>query len=83
MGGPQVPFPRARLSERVAANCALERLQVDVSLVVDDQTRALRECLVADGAVRVEEPAPEMRRVGVLALNGDLDFLESAAGKHL
>ena len=41
MDDPQVPFPRARLRELMATKFALKGLQVDVSMVVDDQTCAL------------------------------------------
>ena len=44
-----------------------------MSLVVDDQTCALREGLLADSAVPVAERALEMRRVGTRALDRDLE----------
>ena len=80
---PIVSCQRARLGEPDAANSAREGLQVDVPLVVEDQTCALRERLVADGAVRVDEVALEMRLAGASALDRDLDLLVGVAGQDL
>ena len=78
MDVPQMPFPRARLSELKAAKFALKALHVDMSLVVDDQTCALRESFAADGTGGVNEHASEMRCAAVRATNRDLDFLKCA-----
>ena len=83
MNCPIVSCQRARLGEPDAALSAREGLQVDVPLVVEDQTCALRERLVADGAVRVDEVASEMRLAGVSALDRDLDLLVGVAGQDL
>ena len=80
---PIVSCQRARLGEPDAAPAAREGLQVDVPLVVEDQTCALRERLVADGAVRVDEVALEMRLAGASALDRDLELLVGVAGQDL
>ena len=51
-----------------------------MSLVVDDQTCALRERLLADSAVPVAEPALELRRAGASALGRDRKLLVSVTG---
>ena len=78
--GPVVPPQRARLSETSAARFALERLQADVALVVEDQTRALREHHLADRAVWLAEPALEMRLASLRALYWDLKLPVGAVG---
>ena len=83
MNGPIVSCQRARLSEPDAALSAREGLQVDVPLVVEDQTCALRERLVADGAVRVDVSALELRLAAVRSLSRDLDLLVGVAGQDL
>ena len=83
MNSPVVPSQRARLNERDAADSAFEGLQVYVSLIVDDQTCALREFLVADRAVAVEEHALELRRAGISAFDRDLELLVGVAGQNL
>ena len=80
MNRPIVSCQRARLGEPDAAHSAREGLQVDVPLVVEDQTCALRERLVADSAVQVDEVALEMRLTGASALNRDLDLLVGVPG---
>ena len=78
-----VPFPGARLSELMATKCAYKELQVDVSLVVDNQTCALCERLVADGTVGAYEHASKMLHLAnKAALNRDLNFLVCAFRKY-
>ena len=78
MNNPQVPFPSSRLSELVAAKFALKGLHVNVSLVMDNQTCALRESFAAEGTGGVNKPASKMRCAAVRAPNRDLDFLKCA-----
>ena len=51
-----------------------------MSLVVDDQTCALRERPLADSAISVAEPALEMRRAGASALSWDEKLPVSVTG---
>ena len=65
----------------MTAKFALKELQVDVSLVMDDQTCALTKRHAAEGTGVVNKHASEMRCTAIRALDWDLEFLESTARK--
>ena len=80
VNGPLVSRQRARLSKILSAHLALERLQVNVALVVDDKTCALRGRPVADCAVWLEEHALKMSLASFCVLCRNLKLPVGAVG---
>ena len=75
-----MPRQRARLGEPITTSLACEEPDVGMSHVMVNQSCALREGQVADGAIWFVEQALEMRLIGLAALDRDAEFLIAVSG---
>ena len=75
-----VPGKRARLGEPITTSLTREEPDIGMSHVMVNQTCALRELLVADGAIWHVEQALEMRLLGLAAHDRDAELLIALDG---